>query len=81
MVLQVVQNPPQDAVIAALEDALEDARNGKLIAVAIAGVGPGNVLAQGWSETGSMAVLLGAVHRLSHVLNTEYDQQAAELAE
>ena len=61
-------------VIDNLEKALEMARKGEIIAVAIAMVdreGRGNYR---WSEGDQATTMVGAVHRMLHVLNLTIDE-------
>lgn len=56
-------------VIARLEGILAEARDGKIVAVAIAGVEFDGTIISSWSESDRFGSLLGAVARLLHRLN------------
>jgi hypothetical protein len=57
------------SVIARLEEVLAEAREGKIAAVAIAGVYSDGSTAQVWSQTDDFGKLLGAVARLEYRIN------------
>jgi hypothetical protein len=57
------------SVVMRLEEVLQDAREGKISAVAIAAVETGGALITTWSETDDFGRLLGAVSRLEYRLN------------
>lgn len=56
-------------VIARLEGILADAREGKIVAVAIAGVEIDGSIVCSWSDSDRFGSLLGAIARLQHRLN------------
>jgi hypothetical protein len=57
------------SVIARLEEVLAEAREGKIVAVAIAGVNLDGSISSAWSETDDFGKLLGSVARLEHRIN------------
>lgn len=65
-VLQIVKPPVDDEVVALLEEALEDARQGKVRAVAMAIVTNDLQIGSTWSTGDSFAALLGAIASLQH---------------
>lgn len=78
--IQLTTRPAQvqKTVIARLEDALADARRGKLVTVAIAGFTQTGEVWTNWSETDDFGRLLGAVARLAYRIN---DTQEITLVE
>lgn len=64
-----------DTVIARLEEVLADARAGKIVSVAIAGVEADGTIVSAWSETDDFGRLLGAVSRLEHRINVNQTPQ------
>lgn len=73
--LAVLEPEPASAnVIATLEDALADAREGRISSVAIAVVYRDGVAGASWSDLPSRTAMLGAVSRLTHKINLEADQ-------
>ena len=58
-----------DSVVMRLEEALKEAKEGKLSAVAIAAVESEGALITTWSETDDFGRLLGAIARLQHRIN------------
>lgn len=56
-------------VIARLEGILADAREGKIVAVAIAGVERDGTIISSWAESDHFGALLGAISRLQHRIN------------
>lgn len=66
--------PAAPDVIETLEEALAEAREGRLSAVAIAVVYRDGVGGASWSALPSRMAMLGAISRLSHKINIEADQ-------
>lgn len=66
--------PPAANVIEPLEEALAEARDGRLSSVALAVVYRDGACGASWSELPSHAAMLGAVSRLAHRINLEADQ-------
>lgn len=58
-----------ESVVMRLEEILQDARAGKISAVAIAAVETGGATISVWSQTDNFGALLGAVSRLEYRLN------------
>lgn len=66
--------PAAADVIATLEEALTEAREGRLSSVALAIVYRDGAAGASWSALPSRTAMLGAVSRLSHRINLEADQ-------
>lgn len=62
-----------ESVVTRLEEVLAEAREGKITAVAIAGVSSDGSTVQAWSETDDFGKLLGAVTRLQYRINVHQD--------
>lgn len=62
-------------VILRLEEALIQAREGKIAAVAIAVVHSDGAISRSWSESDNFALLLGSVARTLHALNVRADSE------
>ena len=70
-VIELKTRPRQviDSVVMRLEEALKEAREGKITAVAIAAVDSEGALLTMWSETDDFGRLLGAIARLEYRVN------------
>ena len=62
-------------VVARLEEALAQAREGNIAAVGIAVVHSDGAISRSWSESDSFGLLLGSVSRLLHTLNERADKE------
>jgi hypothetical protein len=62
-----------ESVVARLEEVLAEARSGKIVSVAIAGVEVDGGIVSAWSETDDFGKLLGAVARLEFRINANQD--------
>lgn len=58
-----------ESVIARLEEALEEARAGNIVSVAISTIEKDGTIGGSWSETDDFPRLLGAIARLQHRIN------------
>lgn len=58
-----------ESVIARLEEALTEAREGKIACVALAFMNQDGSIGSSWSETDNFPVLLGSIARLMHRIN------------
>lgn len=65
-VLQIVKPAPDDGVVNLLEELLEEARAGKLRALAVAVVTTDLQIGSNWALGDSFASLLGAITSLQH---------------
>lgn len=73
--LAVLDPEPASAnVIETLEEALAEARAGRVSSVGVAIVYRDGVAGASWSDLPSRAAMLGAVWRLGHKINLEADQ-------
>lgn len=73
--LTIIESEPQGrSVQSTLKDVLNDAKAGKISAVAVAIVHRDGSVSQAWSELHSVPAMLGAVARLTHFLNHEMDE-------
>lgn len=64
-----------ETVIARLEEMLEEARNGKIIAIAIAAVEIDGSISSSWSGSDDFPRLLGSIARMQHRINIKTDPQ------
>ena len=62
-----------ESVITRLEEVLAEARAGKIVAVAIAGVDLDGSISCAWSESDDIGKLLGSVTRLQFRINANQD--------
>jgi len=65
--------PPAANVIETLEDALVEARQGRLSSVAVAIVYRDGAAGGTWSELPSRVAMLGSIARLNHKINLDAD--------
>lgn len=66
--------PPAQDVIATLERALRQARDGELSSVALAFVHRDGAVSAEWSSLPSRPAMLGSISRLAHKINLDADE-------
>lgn len=76
-VVQLTTRPTKvvHSVIERLEAALEQAKAGKISAIAIAVVMDDDAMNCAWSDSENVGLLVGSVARLQHRLNRSVDEQ------
>lgn len=67
-----------ESVIARLEEALERAREGEIVALAIATIEKDGSTGCSWSETDDFGRLLGSIARLQYRINVNQDKAIEE---
>lgn len=71
----------QEDIVRVLESALDDARAGKLMSVAIATVTTDRHGEYRWSEGNDAMTLVGSIQRLLHRINVALDEDITEIEE
>lgn len=71
----------QEDIVKVLENALNDARAGKIMSVAIATVTTDRHGEYRWSEGDDAMALVGSIQRLLHRINVALDEDISEIEE